>query len=123
MPYKVREGHFWIVETRWNRFCLPSGEADPDEIFATVPDILELNLEEGWFLELPTACPSGEPAWTGPFRTAGEAVLAGAELGAPIPGDPSENPFLRQLRVLFGHSQVADGGTGRPTSEERGQSR
>ncbi|HJV88931.1 MAG TPA: hypothetical protein VJ623_01390 [Holophagaceae bacterium] len=123
MAYKVREGRFWIVETRWSRYCLPGTEMDPDGIFETIPDILELNLESGWFLELPTLCPNGAPAWTGPFRTAGEAFLAGAELGAPTPTDAAENPFLRQLRVLFGHAQVADGGAGSPASEEREQSR
>ncbi|MBI3130454.1 MAG: hypothetical protein HYZ13_03765 [Acidobacteria bacterium] len=105
MAFQIRHGTFWIVETRWNRFCLPGDDLDPDTVFASVPDILELNAEDGWFLELPTLGPGGAPVWIGPFLTRGEATEAGVELGAPIPLDTRENPLFRQLRTMFNRSQ------------------
>lgn len=107
MAFEIRHGTFWIVETRWNRFCLPGDDLDPDTVFSSVPDILELTTEDGWFLELASLCPSGQPAWIGPFLTRGEAVEAGVELGAPISIDPRENPLFRQLRTMFNRSQAA----------------
>lgn len=115
MAFQIRHGTFWIVETRWNRFCLPGDDLDPDVLFATVPDILELNTEDGWFLELPSFCPSGAPAWIGPFLTRGEATEAGVKLGAPIPFDTRENPLFRQLRTIFNRSQ------GTPAADSDGQ--
>jgi hypothetical protein len=121
MAFQIRTGTFWVIETRWNRFCLPGEDLDPDPLFSSIPDILELKAEEGWFLELPSFCPNGEPAWMGPFQTQWEATQAGVELGAPIPPDEQGNPALRQLRSMFRMSEAPPGPSAPSDPEEPGK--